>query len=295
VEWFSGKLWTGPLALNRSFALDDIPVFVKAGSIIPQLPVNDKLLLGSAQAFPSALQLNVFAFPNGKGNSSIFEDDGNTTSYLSGQGVWTTVTYSQQTTTKINVAVRTTGGSFPGYSATRSLVFKVIGVFNPTTVSLNGQSVPFDPFISSTPSWSFDGDALAIVITTNPIPTTSVSLDIELSSSITSALLDGFTLQVNRAKTVKALLDGAFPFAWQEDYTAVINAASTGYRISANPSTARTELTAFPALLAQAIDQILAIPILDPKLQNTTLSLLKDAQSISSNKPTKINILQDEL
>jgi len=280
VEWFSGKLWTGPLTLSRSFALDDIPVFVKAGSIIPQSPAgNSKPLVGSARLIPSVLTFNIFAFANGKGNTSVYEDDGNSTSYQNAQGVWTTVNYNQLSGTKISV-ILSTQGSFPGFPTTRSVIFRIIGVFDPTVVLLNGQPISFDPFAISTPSWNYDGDSLAIVVTTQPISTTYVTLDLETSAPITNALLNGFTLQVKRAKTVKGLLDNQFSATYQEDYPAVINAASAGFRISSNPSSAQAVLGAFPALFTQAISQVQALKF-DSTAQNTTLSLLIDAQNVA--------------
>jgi len=278
--------------------LEDIPVFVKAGSIIPQSPLgNQNSLIGGAQHVPSLLAFNVFAFPSGKGSTSIYEDDGNTTAYISGAGVWTTVTYSQVSPTKVTVGLKSTG-TFPGFPSVRSLQFKIIGVFNPLNVALNGLVVPYDPFTVTTPSWKYDGDILAIVVTTSALPTSSaVALDIDTSSAITSALLDGYALQVRRAKTVKGLLDNQFPSVYQETYAAVVNAASTGFRISANPAFAKAELAAFPALYALAIDQVIALTSLDQRVQNVTVSLLKDAQlaSTSPAKARSVTILQDEL
>ena len=35
ISWFTGELIKGPMTVNRTFTLSEIPVFVRAGSIIP--------------------------------------------------------------------------------------------------------------------------------------------------------------------------------------------------------------------------------------------------------------------
>ncbi len=34
ISWFGGEMVTGPKAINRTFTLSEIPVYVRAGSII---------------------------------------------------------------------------------------------------------------------------------------------------------------------------------------------------------------------------------------------------------------------
>ena len=38
IEWFTGAVLKGPAKVERSFGLDEIPVYVKAGAIIPMQP-----------------------------------------------------------------------------------------------------------------------------------------------------------------------------------------------------------------------------------------------------------------
>jgi hypothetical protein len=38
IEWFTGATLRGPGLFNRSFALNEIPIYVKAGSVIPMQP-----------------------------------------------------------------------------------------------------------------------------------------------------------------------------------------------------------------------------------------------------------------
>jgi len=38
VEWFSGATLDGPRRVERAFGLDEIPVYAKAGAIVPMQP-----------------------------------------------------------------------------------------------------------------------------------------------------------------------------------------------------------------------------------------------------------------
>ena len=38
IEWPTGKHLTGPATVDRSFSIDQIPVYVKAGAIVPMQP-----------------------------------------------------------------------------------------------------------------------------------------------------------------------------------------------------------------------------------------------------------------
>ena len=40
IEWDSGATFRGPLTVQRSFSLGQIPLYVKAGSIIPMQPAT---------------------------------------------------------------------------------------------------------------------------------------------------------------------------------------------------------------------------------------------------------------
>ncbi len=66
VEWSTGRVFDGPRTVERSFAIDEIPVYVKAGSIIPmQHPVE------RAGAHPAADPLVLEVFPAGWGPDGV--------------------------------------------------------------------------------------------------------------------------------------------------------------------------------------------------------------------------------
>ena len=38
IEWPTGKHFTGPTTVERSFSIEQIPVYLKAGAIVPMQP-----------------------------------------------------------------------------------------------------------------------------------------------------------------------------------------------------------------------------------------------------------------
>ena len=38
IEWPTGKHFTGPVTVERSFSIDQIPVYLRAGAIVPMQP-----------------------------------------------------------------------------------------------------------------------------------------------------------------------------------------------------------------------------------------------------------------
>jgi alpha-glucosidase len=78
--WYD--FWTGRDASSTKTlnpALDVLPVFVRAGAIIPEQPV----VQNTAEAPQGPLQISVYPGPDCRG--SLYEDDGNTLTYRRGE------------------------------------------------------------------------------------------------------------------------------------------------------------------------------------------------------------------
>jgi alpha-glucosidase (family GH31 glycosyl hydrolase) len=79
IEWSTGVRLRGGKVERRSFALDEIPVYVKAGAIIPMQPPMDHV--GGAPVDPLILTV----FPGGRGAARVYEDQGNSMGYQRGE------------------------------------------------------------------------------------------------------------------------------------------------------------------------------------------------------------------
>jgi hypothetical protein len=88
-EWYSwcqrtASLYTGPVIVNGSYALDETPAFVPAGSIIPMKP-NEEPTQNQSMVAP-LLVWKVYPAPKmgssaGNGGGSLYEDSGEGLSY----------------------------------------------------------------------------------------------------------------------------------------------------------------------------------------------------------------------
>ncbi len=83
-DWWSDKTYIGPSPVLVDAPLERMPLFVKAGAIIPIQPVVQ--YVGDR----AMTQLTVRIWP-GEGEFTLYEDDGHTFAYQ--DGVWSTTTY----------------------------------------------------------------------------------------------------------------------------------------------------------------------------------------------------------
>jgi alpha-glucosidase (family GH31 glycosyl hydrolase) len=69
VDWFTGERHRGPATEKLSVPLERMPVFVRAGGIVPMQPEVPTTAVGS----PATVILNVF---KGKGRTTLYDDAG---------------------------------------------------------------------------------------------------------------------------------------------------------------------------------------------------------------------------
>lgn len=80
-NFFTGERWTGGRWAEVYGDLTDIPIFAKAGAIVPLAPRGGREAGGTAN--PAALAVNLF--PGADGQFDLYEDDGETTAYQQGR------------------------------------------------------------------------------------------------------------------------------------------------------------------------------------------------------------------
>ena len=88
IDYWNGKSYTGTSTINYAVTNATIPVFVKAGSVIPTAPVGSYVNDSVAQKL---LILSCYAGANGKG--FVYEDDGETYQYE--KGMYAITAFSQ--------------------------------------------------------------------------------------------------------------------------------------------------------------------------------------------------------
>ena len=92
IEETSGRLLSGAkdgsTMLSRGYSLNEVPVLVKAGAVIPTVPLPVGDTIGVAGRQYETLVLTIMPGSEA-GETTIYEDDGSTTAYLNGASATT--------------------------------------------------------------------------------------------------------------------------------------------------------------------------------------------------------------
>lgn len=270
VGWQSGLVMKGPLVVNLTCTLYEIPVFGRAGSVVPlQQDGYEASPLGTAQIIPIAVKLLVFCGGDvsSSGGGMLYEDDGKTTDYqMDKHGVLTKFTY-MATGDSLSLDVSAASGmTFDGFPEKRSYQIQFLGSWPASHVTVNGQSIPYAAFESaasyySSDSWTYDGSSLSLFVhIVSPQPTnTPVQIRVTTMFPQQSPLLtSGYPRMMLRMVKAKQLLDNQWDAdkVYQEDYEALLDGAETGQRITDNCKSALDEMTKFQGRLDMAISQV---------------------------------------
>lgn len=116
-DWWSGDHYEGPTHILAHAPLERMPLYVRAGAIIPMAPVmqyvNERPL--------DLLTLHIWP---GTGEWTLYEDDGHTFEYQ--LGAWATTTYRVRLDGQVSVEIAARDGAWTPPS--RRVVVQVVGV-----------------------------------------------------------------------------------------------------------------------------------------------------------------------
>ena len=167
-QWFDicrNQLVSGNQTISDWYTQEEIPYFLRAGSIIPCNPKIPNL-----KSRPTEMLLLVA--PGGDGTIDLYEDEGDTQNYQN--GVYTTTTFTQhRTLTDAILTINPRQGQFDGMLTERSYQVKFLGEFRPEAVSVDG---------AESPEWSYD-EAQQAVIVTIPATTCDKKVTIQMRRS----------------------------------------------------------------------------------------------------------------
>ncbi len=238
IEWYSGQRLQGPKVVERHYALDEIPIFVREGAVIPMQTKVQKADIGSVD--PLVLRI----FPAQTGSGTVYEDEGNSDAYRHDQYSRTTVTYHTENNRIIHIMVDPAVGSYKGMKKERSYVVQLMNVFPPVRVACNGQEIKYGEG-----GWSYDGDKLETVVKVGPFDVNRrVMLTFEFPGSFDSPLLDGVRGEIARLKEAMNILNHLWPDDWSPDI--LIEAAQTGDFLTLFPDSAESRLQTLTLELA---------------------------------------------
>lgn len=147
-DWFeasTGTLLKGGQTVTRSFQLDEMPVYVKAGAVIPEYGEVKNLRRND-----NCITVNVF--PGQRGEFCMYEDNGNDKDYENNYA--TTILSSERSGNSLTVKIGARKGSYKDMPAQRSFKVKVVASAVPERVTVNGTEAEYE----------YDGQNLALII-----------------------------------------------------------------------------------------------------------------------------------
>jgi alpha-glucosidase (family GH31 glycosyl hydrolase) len=245
IEWPSGKHFTGPTSANRSFSIDQIPVYVKQGSIVPMQP--EMSYTGEKPVDP--LIVNVWPLASGQTTSySLYEDNGVAEQYQ--HGVFTHMPIkATQTGDSLRVEIGPVEGSFAGMLKSRGYKLQLPADWPPASVTVDGVAVK-QAGPTGKRGWSFEGNTLTTMIPVESRSTESkVVVEVKRAAGLTArrSELDGFNGAMTRLRATYDALNTTPPLASPPDI--LIDAMQTGDRLGYEPKDAQKEIAHFNQVL----------------------------------------------
>ncbi len=248
IEWPTGKHFTGPVEAERSFSIDQTPVYLKAGAIVPMQP--PMLFTGERPVDP--LIVNVWPLEPGTSSSySVYADSGVSVEYQRGVFARTPIK-ATQTGDTLRVEIGPVEGGYPAMLKTRGYAIRLPADWPPAAVTVNGVAVK-QAGPSGKGGWSFEGNTLTTVIpVASESVATKVTVEVRRAAGLTARRgeLDGFAGAMTRLRGAYDAINQTLPVASPPDV--LIDAMQTGDRLGYHPEKAQEELAHFHAVLPQA-------------------------------------------
>ncbi len=254
IESETGKHFTGPTPVTRKFLIEETPVYVKAGAIVPMQPP-----MGHIDEKPvDPLVLDIYPLADQQATEySLYADSSNGEAYKHGAYTWTKIS-AKQTGDDLAVQIAPVEGSYPGMVTERTYELQLPGDWPPDAVTVNGAKLSFTGKETAKIGWRFEGNTLTTVIRTAKYRVhTAVHIDVHRAKGSLASRnqLDGFAGGIHRLRTAYDTLNSL------EDLKvnapgALIDAWQTGDRLTYQPEKAHAEIDRFPKVYDTALQQI---------------------------------------
>ena len=255
IEWPTGKHFSGPISVEREFSIDQIPVYLKAGAIVPMEPP----MLYTGQKPVDPLIVNVWPLKPGASSSySVYEDSGASTEYQHGVFARTPIK-ATQTGDTLRVEIGPIQGSYSGMLKARAYGLRLPADWPPASVTVNGVAIKQAGALGKG-GWSFEGNTLTTVV---PVASESVAdkvtVEVHRASGLTTRRgeLDGFAGAMARLRGAYDAINQTLPVASPPD--PLIDAMQTGDRLSYHPEKISAEIAHLREVMPKAKAAVSAI------------------------------------
>ena len=170
VDYFTGATFTGPSSNTLSVPLGRMPVFVRAGGIIPEQSAS-----AGASGVPTGRTV-LKVFSGSPGSFNLYGDSGTGLGYTTGASTETSITDSPGATAgggrvpASHVTIGPARGHYPGEPASTAYQVEMIDLTRPTQVTLNGRPLDEVATSSTAAGWYYRTDTQTVVIDTPARP-----------------------------------------------------------------------------------------------------------------------------
>lgn len=244
-EWHSGTLLKGDSVYNRKFTINDIPVYVKSGAVLP-LNLNAKNLSVTKDTVVWAI------FPGStNGSGYLYEDNGDSKAYINGEYTITKLNYSIDPQGKMKIKIEPAKGNFDGKLLQRTYIIRLVNTLPVNRVLVNEGILD----LHASSSYLYNAFTLSNEINIGKVDVnTSTVVEIQTDKRQTTELMNGVVGKMSRLNELiidfKPYLGfgGMFPLV-------VSNAEQMPMRIQYNLQSAYNELTNF----SDRYDQIYSV------------------------------------
>jgi alpha-glucosidase (family GH31 glycosyl hydrolase) len=162
-DYFTADAYDGNQTIDYKCPLDRMPIFVKAGAIIPMQP--DMAYTGQKAINP--LIIDIYGGDNGSFN--LYEDDGESLDYNAGKFSRTPITFTENKD-NYQICIEPTQGKFKGQLEKRGFILKLHNVSIPKSVKLNETLLTQKQKDVKGDGWLRDGKEKIVVIELNKRP-----------------------------------------------------------------------------------------------------------------------------
>ncbi len=284
-EFFTGSMLDGNKTVERSFSLDEIPLYAKAGAIIPMYPPVSNL----QQPIDT---LCLALIPGGEGSGSIYEDDGVSNAYATTQHAMTPVTQKSRGGMR-SIQIGARAGSFANASKDRTFRLMLPRTFPPSEVRVNGTSYQRSDDRKAG-SWWYDANELTTWIELPAFPADrqiDVAVDFSTADTARESLLDGMKGLFGRMPGMIRMMKDEVN---RHDQIAnaprlVLKMGSLSTRIQYHPERAGEELAAFHDSLPALYAEIMGYPRGDQRVLRAILDQFPFEKKIAQSPGIRLD------
>lgn len=160
-DWYecsSGTMLKGGQVVERYFLLNEFPVYVKSGAIIPMYDNKVKNLQNVTDE-----PILIRVYPGSDYAVRLYEDAGDDQNYQKNEFSFTPISSERNNNngTSLSIKISPCQGKFPGMNLHRKLEFQIYGSVLPSKVTVDGEELNYNK-TSNKHCWNYSGNDLTM-------------------------------------------------------------------------------------------------------------------------------------